>query len=50
MHLRRANGIAEPFAVADAVAAMVKFREPVKPRAEWVAAYQDGLKRFATRL
>ena len=49
-HLRREGGVAEPFTIADAVAAMVKFREPVKPRAEWVAAYQDGLKRFAERV
>jgi xylulokinase len=49
-HLRRAKGVAEPFTVADAVAAMVKFRDPVKPRAEWVAAYQDGLRGFAERL
>jgi sugar (pentulose or hexulose) kinase len=49
-HLRRQRGIAEPFTVADAVDAMVKFRDPVLPRAEWVPAYQDGLKRFAERL
>lgn len=49
-HLRRDRGIAEPFAVADAVAAMVKFRAPVTPRAEWVAAYQEGLRSFAERV
>jgi xylulokinase len=49
-HLRRQKGIAEPFTVADAVGAMVKFRDPVAPRPEWVPAYRDGLKRFKERV
>ncbi len=49
-HLRRQQGIAEPFTVADAVAAMVRFREPVAPRPEWVPAYREGLKRFEARI
>ena len=49
-HLRRERGITESFTVADAVAAMVKFREPVSPRPEWVPAYQEGLRRFAARV
>jgi sugar (pentulose or hexulose) kinase len=49
-HLRRQQGIAEPFTVADAVGAMVKFRDPVAPRPEWVPAYRDGLKRFEQRV
>jgi sugar (pentulose or hexulose) kinase len=49
-HLRRQRGITEPFTVADAVGAMVKFRDPVAPRPEWVPAYRDGLKRFEQRV
>jgi sugar (pentulose or hexulose) kinase len=49
-HLRRQRDIAEPFTVADAVGAMVKFRDPVAPRLEWVPAYRDGLKRFEQRV
>jgi sugar (pentulose or hexulose) kinase len=49
-HLRKARGIAEPFRVADAVAAMVRFRPPVLPRPEWAAAYRDGLRRFEERV
>src|SRR5205807_3607591 len=32
MYLRRRQGVAEPFTVADAVSAVVKFRAPVAPR------------------
>jgi sugar (pentulose or hexulose) kinase len=49
-HLRRQKGIPEPYTVADAVAAMVNFREPVSPRPEWMPAYQEGLRRFAARV
>jgi sugar (pentulose or hexulose) kinase len=49
-HRRKAAGTAEPFRVADAVAAMVRFRPPVSPRPEWVAVYQEGLKRFRERV
>jgi sugar (pentulose or hexulose) kinase len=49
-HLRRQRGIAEPFTVADAVGAMVRYRDPVAPRPDWVPAYRDGLKRFQERL
>lgn len=43
---RTAAGIAEPFTVADAVAALVHYAEPVSPRPEWGAAYAEGLKQF----
>jgi len=43
-------GVKEPYTVADAVATLVKFREPVQPRAEWVAAYQTGLAEFGKRV
>jgi sugar (pentulose or hexulose) kinase len=49
-HLRRQKGIAEPYTVADAVGALVKFRDPVAPRPDWVPAYRDGLTRFEGRL
>jgi sugar (pentulose or hexulose) kinase len=48
--LRKQQGVAEPYTVADAVAAMVRFREPVRPRAEWLPAYQAGIKRFEERV
>lgn len=47
---RRAVGDATPFTVADAVARMVRFREPVAPRPEWRAAYEEGLRMFAERI
>ena len=49
-YLRAEQGIADPFTVADAVAAMVKFRAPVAPRAEWVEPYRRGLAEFEGRL
>ena len=45
-HLRRQRGVAAPFTTADAVAVLVKFREPVAPNPAWRAAYQDGLRAF----
>ena len=47
---RKQAGIAEPFGVADAVAAVVRFREPIQPRAEWVEAYRNGLEAFQRSL
>ena len=47
---RRQQGDQEPFQVADAVAVLVKFREPVDPVPEWVPAYQKGLADFEKRL
>jgi xylulokinase len=43
---RKAQGVAEPFGVGDAVAAVVRFREPVQPRGEWVETYRRGLDAF----
>ena len=45
-YLRKQRDIADPFAAADAVAAMVKFRDPVQPRGEWVPTYRDGMAKF----
>jgi xylulokinase len=49
-HLRRRRGIEAPYTVADAVAQLVKFREPVSPHPAWRAAYAEGLRRFEERL
>jgi sugar (pentulose or hexulose) kinase len=49
-NLRKRRGIAEPFTVADAVAVLVKFREPVAPNPAWRDAYRDGLRAFEARL
>ena len=48
--LRRKQGIAEPYTAADAVAALVKFRDRVEPRAEWVEPYRHGLAYFESEL
>jgi sugar (pentulose or hexulose) kinase len=45
-HLRQQRGITEPYTVADAVARMVRFREPVRPNPAWREAYQKGLAEF----
>lgn len=47
---RSRQGISEPFGVSDAVAAMVRFRDPVEPRPEEVAAYQGEYRAFRERL
>ena len=47
---RKQQRIAEPYAIADAVGQLVKFREAVQPRREWTEAYQKGLAGFAARL
>ena len=48
---RAAAGTAERYTVADAVAAMVRFRpERAKPNAAWVGAYRTGLAAFEARL
>ena len=49
-HLRRQRKLDTPFTVADAVAQMVKFREPVAPNPQWRTTYQSGLQTLADRL
>ncbi len=49
-HLRRQRGISAPFTVADAVALLVKYRDPVAPKAEWREAYKIGIAEFTSRL
>jgi sugar (pentulose or hexulose) kinase len=45
-HLRKQKGIAEPYTAADAVAALVKFRDRVEPVAGWVPEYARGMEAF----
>ena len=47
---RRQKGDAEPFTVANAVATLVQFREPVSPIREWQAAYAKGIEEFRGRI
>jgi sugar (pentulose or hexulose) kinase len=44
------RGVTGPYTVADAVAALVKFRGPANPNAAWREHYRAGLKLFADRL
>src|SRR5262249_51521245 len=43
---RRQQNEASPFTVADAVAQLVKFRDPVVPNPAWRECYQKGLQEF----
>jgi sugar (pentulose or hexulose) kinase len=45
-HLRKQHSETADFAVADAVARMVRFREPVQPNPQWRASYEKGLRKF----
>src|SRR5262245_6196809 len=49
-HRRRQKGDAEPYTVADAVAALVQFKEPVAPVREWQGAYAKGIEEFRRRI
>jgi len=49
-HLRKRQAIAEPFTVADAVAALVKFRAAVHPNPAWRSTYRAGLDEFERRV
>ncbi len=48
--LRAEKGIDAPYTVADAVAALVRFRGRAEPRAEWVEPYRRELAEFAGRI
>jgi xylulokinase len=48
--LRCERGEQMPFTVADAVAALVKFRSPVAPNPAWREAYRQGYQAFEERL
>jgi sugar (pentulose or hexulose) kinase len=43
---RKSRSIDEPYAVADAITRLVKYRSPVVPNSAWQQAYKEGLKRF----
>ncbi|MFY7953117.1 MAG: xylulose kinase, partial [Armatimonadaceae bacterium] len=49
-HLRKEQGIADPFTAADAVLCMVRFRGRTEPNGEWVGVYQKGLAEFQKRI
>jgi sugar (pentulose or hexulose) kinase len=49
-HLLRKSGIDASYSAADAVAAIVKFRDRVEPRSDWIEAYERGLEEFESRL
>ena len=49
-HRRRQQRNAEPFTVADAVTALVRFREPAMPVDEWRNMYAKGLDEFQSRI
>jgi sugar (pentulose or hexulose) kinase len=44
------KGELKPFTVADAVAVLVKFRDPVLPNPAWRQIYQEGIREFEQRL
>jgi xylulokinase len=46
----RTAGDAEPFTVAEAVSALVQFREPVAPIGEWQGVYAKGIEEFRSRI
>jgi sugar (pentulose or hexulose) kinase len=45
-HFRKQKGIAELYTAADAVSALVKFRDRVEPIAAWVPEYERGMEDF----
>ncbi|MHC4401032.1 MAG: xylulokinase [Planctomycetota bacterium] len=47
---RKQRGIQKPFTVADAVASLVRYAQPVEPNPQWAAAYHQGLRSFLGRL
>jgi sugar (pentulose or hexulose) kinase len=49
-HRRKQRGLQALFTVADAVAALVKFRDAVSPNPAWRQIYGDGLRAFEGRL
>lgn len=49
-YLRRQRKTRNPYTVADAVQALVKFRDPVEPNRQWSDAYAKHLETFRERL
>jgi sugar (pentulose or hexulose) kinase len=48
--LRRGEKIDTPFTVSDAVAKMVRYRDPVFPVAAWQLVYREGIRAFERQL
>ncbi|HEY1379189.1 MAG TPA: FGGY family carbohydrate kinase [Gemmataceae bacterium] len=48
-HRRKQAGEDAPYTVADAVARLVRYRQPAAPRADWRPAYEAGLRDFERR-
>lgn len=48
--LRSAGGISPGYTAADAAMQMVRFRDRVQPRGDWVQAYRTGLAEFERKL
>jgi xylulokinase len=49
-HSRKERKIAESYTVADAVAAMVQFRDAVEPVSAWKQTYREGLTKFEEQI
>jgi sugar (pentulose or hexulose) kinase len=50
-HLRARKGKdKDPFTVADAVATLVRFRDPVEPDPSWIGPYRQQVQQFESRL
>jgi xylulokinase len=49
-YLLRKSGKEPPYTAADAVSALVKFRDRVEPRTDWIEPYQRGLAEFESRI
>jgi sugar (pentulose or hexulose) kinase len=49
-HRRHQKGEQDPFTVADAVAVLVRFRQPAEPNPAWQEVYRSLIKEFETGL
>ena len=49
-HLRREKSVDAPFPIADAVAVLVKFRDPIAPNIAWREAYRTGVQAFENQI
>jgi sugar (pentulose or hexulose) kinase len=50
LNLRKQQGMAAPYTVADAVAVLVRFRGSTSPNPDWRQTYREGLRAFEARL
>jgi sugar (pentulose or hexulose) kinase len=49
-HLRREKDVDTPFTIADGVAVLVKFRDPIAPNPAWREAYRAGAQTFENQI